>query len=100
MPDHVLLAAHMGLPAIHPRRAPTTPRRQVHPVDEVVKNILAWVQETLKHQRRLRSATFWGYFCLRRRSREYIELIKATLRQHSLLVNIEDAEFGSEDKNE
>jgi hypothetical protein len=69
-------------------------------VDEVVKNILAWVQETPKRQRRLRSATFWGYFGLRRRSREYIELIKATLRQHSLLVNIEDAEFGTEDKNE
>ena len=69
-------------------------------VDEVVSDILAWVKETPKRQRRIRSATFWGYFGLKRRSREHVELIKAALRQHALLVNIDEAIFGTEDKGE
>jgi len=53
-----------------------------------------------KRQRRVRSSTFWGYFGLKWRSREHVELIKAALDQHALLVNINDGVFGTEDKDE
>jgi len=69
-------------------------------VAEVAQAIFEWVQETPKHQRRLRSSTFWGYFRFKTRTRERVALVKEALRQRALLINIKENLFGTEDKDE
>lgn len=69
-------------------------------VIQVSDALVEWVRATPKQQRRLRSKTFWGYFGYKRRSRELIALIKEAFQQRSLMLNIGEALFGSEDKDE
>ena len=51
-------------------------------------------------QRRLRSKTLWGKFGFERRTKERIEKVKEVLQQRSLVWNVNDAEFGTEAKDE
>ncbi|CAA9321884.1 MAG: hypothetical protein AVDCRST_MAG93-5786, partial [uncultured Chloroflexia bacterium] len=69
-------------------------------VDDVVEEIFQSILATPKRQRRLLSKTFWGKFRIERRTKERVEEIKEALRQRDLILNIDDAEFGKEAKDE
>jgi hypothetical protein len=65
-------------------------------IEEMYQSILA----TPKRQRRLRSATFWDKFGFKVRTKERVEQVKAILRRRSLVVNLDDATFGTEAKDD
>jgi hypothetical protein len=65
-------------------------------VEEIYQSILA----TPTRQRRLRSKTLWGKFGFERRTKERIEKVQEVLQQRSLVWNVNDAEFGTEAKDE
>ena len=67
-------------------------------VADVVEEIFESILATPKRQRRLLSKTFWGKFRIERRTAERVEEVREALRQRDLILNIEDAEFGKEDK--
>ena len=65
-------------------------------VDDIHESILA----TPKHQRRLRSKTFWANFGYAKRTADRIERVQQELKQRGIAVNLGDAELGSEGKEE
>lgn len=67
-------------------------------VADVMEEIFQSILATPKRQRRLLSKTFWGKFRIERRTAERVEEIREALRQRDLILNIDDAEFGKEDK--
>jgi hypothetical protein len=69
-------------------------------VPDVAEEILQSILATPKRQRRLRSSTFWEKFGFERRTKERVEQVKESLRQRNMIVNLDDAKFGIEDKNE
>jgi hypothetical protein len=73
--------------------------KRVSPAD-VVEEMYQSVLATPKHQRRLRSKTFWGNLGFRYRSKDRVEQVKDLLKQRGLIVNLDDAEFGSEGRDE
>ncbi len=69
-------------------------------VADVVEEIFQSILATPKRQRRLLSKTFWGKFGIERRTKERVEEVKEALRQRDLILNIDDAEFGTEAKDQ
>ncbi len=69
-------------------------------VDEVAEELLNSVLATPKRRRRLLGKTFWGRFGIERRTRERVEAVRESLRQRGLALHLDDAEFGTEGKNE
>ena len=69
-------------------------------ISDVVEEIFQSILATPKRQRRLLSKTFWGKFGIERRTKERVEEVKEALRQRDLILNIDDAEFGTEAKDE
>lgn len=65
-------------------------------VEEIYQSILA----SPKRQRRLLSKTFWGKFGFARRTKERVEEVKEALRQRDVILNLDDAAFGAEAKDE
>lgn len=65
-------------------------------VEEMFQSILA----TPKHQRKLRSKTFWDRFGFKARTQDRVQQVREALRQRSLLINFDDATFGKEGKDE
>jgi hypothetical protein len=70
------------------------------PIAEVIEEIYLSIMATPKRQRRLRSSTFWDKFGFKVRTKERVEQVKETLRRRTIVVNLEDAVFGTEDKDE
>ncbi len=70
------------------------------PIVDVVEDILQSILATPKRQRRLRSATFWDKFGFERRTKDRVEQVKEALRQRSIILNLEEAAFGTESKDE
>lgn len=71
------------------------------PVADVIEGIFQSVLATPKRQRRLRSKTLWeDMLGFKVRTKERVELVKAAIKQRGLLLNIEEAAFGTEDKDE
>lgn len=70
------------------------------PVTDVVEEIFQSILATPKRQRRLRSATFWDKFGFERRTKERVEQVREALRRRNLILSLEDANFGVEDKDE
>lgn len=69
-------------------------------VIEVVDDIFKSILPTLKKQRRMRSGTFWNKFRFERRTKERVEAVKTALKERAILINLEDALFGSEKRDE
>lgn len=69
-------------------------------VIDVVEEIYQSILNTPKMQRRLLSSTFWNKFRFKMRTKERVEEVKETLRQHNLIISIDDSEFGMERKND
>ena len=70
------------------------------PVADVVEEIFQSILATPKRQRRLKSSTFWDKFGFERRTKERVEQVKQLLRQRSLILNLDDNQFGMEAKDE
>jgi hypothetical protein len=70
------------------------------PVSDVVEDVFQSILATPKRQRRLRSSTFWDKFGFERRTKDRVEQVKEALRQRSLILNLDDAAFGTESKDE
>ncbi len=69
-------------------------------VSDVVDGMFQSLLATPKRQRRLRSKTFWSEFGFKMRTKERVDQVKQALKQRGLLVNLDDEQFGSEDKDE
>jgi hypothetical protein len=69
-------------------------------VQDVVEEIYQSVLATPKRQRKLKSKTFWDNFGFKMRTKERVVQVKEALRERSLLVNFDDAVFGTEDRDE
>lgn len=70
------------------------------PIADVAEEIFQSILATPKRQRRLRSSTFWDKFGFERRTKDRVEQVKEALRQRSIILNLEDAVFGTEAKDE
>lgn len=66
----------------------------------VVEEMYAAVLATPKRQRRLRSKTFWDRFGFERRTQERVARVWAALRDRGLVLNFDEASFGSEGRDE
>lgn len=69
-------------------------------ISEVVAEIHQSVLATPKRQRRLLSKTFWGKFGFKARSKDRIEQVKEALKRQGLVRNLDDAHFGTENKDD
>lgn len=69
-------------------------------VGDVAEEIFQAVLATPKHQRRLRSSTFWDKFGFERRTKDRVEQVKDALRLRNLLINLDETAFGTEPKDE
>ena len=69
-------------------------------VSDVVDGMFQSLLATPKRQRRLRSKTFWSEFGFKMRTKERVEQVRQALKDRGLLVNLDDEQFGSEDKDE
>lgn len=69
-------------------------------VQDVVEEMFQSVLATPKRERRLRSKTFWNNFGFKARTKERVAEVRRALRQHDLLVNLDENAFGFEDKDE
>jgi hypothetical protein len=67
-------------------------------IEEVVDEILQSILATPKRQRRLLSKTFWDKFGFKVRSQERVGEVRQVLDQRSLMIHLEDAAFGDEDR--
>lgn len=67
-------------------------------IEEVVDEIFQSILATPKRQRRLLSKTFWDKFGFKVRSQERVEEVRKALDQRSLMIRLEDAAFGEEDR--
>jgi hypothetical protein len=72
----------------------------VTPIPDVVEDMFQSVLATPKRQRRLRSKTFWEKFGFKRRTKDRVEQVKEAIKQHGLLVNLDDTVFGTEHDDE
>lgn len=63
---------------------------------EIFQSVLA----SPKRQRRLLSKTFWGMFGFKIRTKDRIETVSETLKGLGLVLNLDDARFGAEDKDD
>lgn len=63
---------------------------------EIFQSVLA----SPKRQRRLLSKTFWEMFGFKARTQDRVEAVKAALKGHGLLLNLDDAHFGTEAKDD
>lgn len=70
------------------------------PIADVVEDIFQSILATPKRQRRLRSSTFWDKFGFERRTRDRVEQVKEAFRQRSIILNLDEAMFGTEAKDE
>jgi hypothetical protein len=70
------------------------------PIQDVVEEMFQSVLATPRHQRRLRSKTFWDNFGFKVRTKDRVSQVKDALHQRGMLVNFEDGVFGTEDKDE
>lgn len=68
-------------------------------VAEVVEEIYQSILASPKRQRRLRSKTFWGKFGFERRTKERVEKVKDALQRRNVILNIDEAVFGAEDRD-
>ncbi len=69
-------------------------------VSDVVEEMFQSILATPKRQRRLKSATFWDKFGFERRTKDRVQQVKDALHQRSIMLNIDDVEFGTEAKDE
>lgn len=69
-------------------------------VTDVAEDIFQSILATPKRQRRLRSSTFWNKFGFERRTKERVEQVKEALRRRSVIMNLDEGAFGTEDKDE
>lgn len=72
-------------------------------IRDVVEEIYQSVMATPKRQRKLRSKTFWEKFGFGRRNKDRVDLVRETIKQRGLLLNLpnaEDSSFGSKAKDE
>lgn len=74
--------------------------KQPRSIQDVVEEMYQSVLATPKRQRKLLSKTFWHNFSFKKRTKENVAQVKEALRQRGLLVNLDDALFGTEDKDE
>lgn len=63
---------------------------------EIYQSILA----TPKHERKLRSKTFWGRFGIRRRTSYLIDGVKEALKQQGIKAYLNDGILGQEEKDQ
>lgn len=68
-------------------------------VQDVVEEMFQSVLATPKRERRLLSKTFWNSFGFKARTKDRVTQVGEALRQHSLLVNLDENVFGSEDRD-
>lgn len=69
-------------------------------IQDVVEEMFQSVLATPRHQRRLRSRTFWDKFGFKVRTKDRVSQVKDALRQRGMLVNFDDGVFGTEDRDE
>ena len=69
-------------------------------IGDVSAEMLQSVLASPKRQRRLLSKTFWGMFGFKARTKDRIETVKATLKDQGLILNLDDAHFGAEGKDD
>ena len=69
-------------------------------IQDVTEEMFQSILATPKHQRRLRSKTFWDNFGFKVRTKDRVTQVKDALHQRGLLVNFDDTVFGTEDKDE
>lgn len=69
-------------------------------IQDVVEEMFQSVLATPRHQRRLRSKTFWDNFGFKVRTKDRVSQVKDALRQRGMLVNFDDTVFGTEDRDE
>jgi len=67
-------------------------------IEEIVDEIFQSILVTPTHQRRLLSKTFWEKFGFKVRTQERVEEVRKALDQRSLMIHLEDAAFGEEDR--
>jgi type I restriction and modification enzyme subunit R-like protein len=70
------------------------------PVADIVEEMFQSILATPKRQRRLRSKTFWEGFGFKMRTKERVEQVRVCLKQRGLIINLDDEQFGTEDKDE
>jgi len=69
-------------------------------VTDVVEEIYQSVLAATKKKRQLRSSTFWHQFKMKNRTEERIKEVKEALEKRHLMISIDDAELGKEDKDD
>ncbi|MDQ2808477.1 MAG: type I restriction enzyme HsdR N-terminal domain-containing protein [Chloroflexota bacterium] len=69
-------------------------------VGDVIEEMFGSVVATPKRQRRLRSSTFWEKFGFKMRTKERVQQVWAAIQQRGLVLNLDQATFGTEDKDE
>lgn len=74
--------------------------KKVPQVMDVVEQIHQSILATPKKKRQLRSSTFWHQFGIKNRTEERIAEVKEALKKSHLMISIDDAEFGKEDKRD
>lgn len=70
------------------------------PLNEVVEEIFQSILATPKKQRKLKSSTFWNKFGIGRRTPERVIQVKEALAKRSIILNIEDSNFGLESRED
>ncbi|MGI8884723.1 MAG: hypothetical protein ACR2IA_10830 [Pyrinomonadaceae bacterium] len=69
-------------------------------LNEVIEEIYQSILDTPKRQRRFKSSTFWKKFGIERRTQDRVDQVKEALKNHSIIINIDDLYFGTEAKQE
>lgn len=69
-------------------------------ISEVMAEIYQSVLATPKRQRRLLSKSFWAKFGFKARTKERIEQVREAVKRQGLVLNLDDAHFGIENKDD
>lgn len=69
-------------------------------MSEIASEIYQSILATQKRQRKLLSKTLWARFGVQRRTPDLIDAVKETLRRQGIRSNLNDEEFGKEDKSD
>lgn len=69
-------------------------------ISEVMAEIYQSVLATPKRQRRLLSKSFWAKFGFKVRTKERIEQVREALKRQGLVLNLDDAHFGTESRDD
>jgi len=69
-------------------------------ISEVMAEIYQSVLATPKRQRRLLSKSFWAKFGFKARTKERIEQVREAVKRQGLVLNLDDAHFGTENKDD